>query len=180
VSFIPSCTHHFHNQPGDVLTQHTIETDSGPAQVDYQMNRLRGGGSGGGASVVFETVVVGPEKRRSRGGKEVWCSGGVGLGAAVKARRVCGRGPPHWLRQRRAETGHSVNKRNVLLASSLHLLSNDGFTSLLLACVKGHEAVVSLLLERGTAVDARDTVCVSPSIPPSSHHLLTGLWLESP
>jgi hypothetical protein len=64
------------------------------------------------------------------------------------------------------DAGHPVDKRNVLLASSLHLLLDDGFTSLHLACVKGHEVVVSLFLERGTAVDARDTVCVSPSLPP--------------
>jgi ankyrin repeat protein len=31
-----------------------------------------------------------------------------------------------------------------------------------LACVKGHEAVVSLLLERGAIIDAQDKVSMSP------------------
>jgi hypothetical protein len=102
-------------------------------------------------------------------------------------------------------------------------------SSLHYACLKGHKAVVSLLLEKGAAVDTQDKVCVSPSLslllspsahramvslhssmlvrgvmrqwppsswrgglllmlsrsvspslPPSSHHLLTVLWFRSP
>jgi hypothetical protein len=52
--------------------------------------------------------------------------------------------------------------------------STSSKTMASLPCVKGHEAVVFIILESGTAVDARDTVCVSPPLPPSSHHLSQG------